>query len=217
MGRACRSSKLKQQHLEHVKQSLSRKGFATQEFLAIAAEVHSATVSNFLNGKPVDTTNAMEICHQLSQDFNEVCISGNETAEALESLETKAIPELENAPQAGALVPLPPVLEVDYVDADADAGADADKVEASSTEKISQEMGTLAGIAVGHTQQVTVNSDLGAAQSAQKGDTSAKTEAKKPKSAEESKSIEVKQSANEVTETGILIGITRQLNIPSKD
>jgi len=55
-----------------VKSSLLRNGFPSQKVLAEHLGIAQSTVSHFLNGKPVDYVNFVEICQVLAQDWREL-------------------------------------------------------------------------------------------------------------------------------------------------
>ena len=55
-----------------VKSSLLRNGFPSQKILAEDLGISQSTVSNFLNGKPVDYLNFIEICARLGQEWRDI-------------------------------------------------------------------------------------------------------------------------------------------------
>jgi hypothetical protein len=55
-----------------VKSSLLRNGFPNQRLLAEHLEIAQSTVSNFLNGIPVDLINFLEICRVLGQEWRDI-------------------------------------------------------------------------------------------------------------------------------------------------
>lgn len=67
-----RSLKVAKQHIGAVKQRLKRKGFRTQQEFANELGLVRSTVSNFLNGKPVDATNFGECCFKLDYTVQEI-------------------------------------------------------------------------------------------------------------------------------------------------
>ncbi len=67
-----RSLKLKQEFIPRAKQAVKRMGYATQQMLAEDLSLARSTVSQFLNGKPVENLNFYEICGQLELDSQEV-------------------------------------------------------------------------------------------------------------------------------------------------
>ncbi|MBD3883684.1 AAA-like domain-containing protein [Phormidium tenue FACHB-886] len=85
-----RSLKLRQSYISHVKLSLLRNGFPSQRLLADHLEIAQSTVSHFLNGKPVDFVNFVELCQVLGQDWRD-----------LADLESEPLTEqVEKAPEA---------------------------------------------------------------------------------------------------------------------
>jgi hypothetical protein len=67
-----RSLKVRSDCLNQVKLALGRNGFSSQRALAEDAEFSLATVSNFLNGKPVDHITFEELCRRLELDWKEI-------------------------------------------------------------------------------------------------------------------------------------------------
>lgn len=67
-----RSLRVRQDYIKQVKSAVSRNGFPRQRDLAEDLEISLATVSNFLNGRPVDYLNFVEICRKLAQDWQEI-------------------------------------------------------------------------------------------------------------------------------------------------
>lgn len=67
-----RSIFVKSEYLIKVKSSLLRNGFPSQKLLAEALGLAQSTVSHFLNGKPVDYINFLEICQQLGYDWRDI-------------------------------------------------------------------------------------------------------------------------------------------------
>ncbi|WP_310411195.1 AAA-like domain-containing protein [Chamaesiphon sp. OTE_8_metabat_110] len=67
-----RSLKIRSDCLNQVKLALGRNGFSSQRALAEDAGFSLATVSNFLNGKPVDYITFEELCQRLGLDWKEV-------------------------------------------------------------------------------------------------------------------------------------------------
>ena len=60
------------QSIPTVKSSLLRNGFPSQKLLAEELGIAQSTVSNFLNGKPVDYVNFIEICRALGQEWRDI-------------------------------------------------------------------------------------------------------------------------------------------------
>lgn len=67
-----RSLKVAPQYIQQVKLAVKRNGFARQRDLAEDLQMSLATVSNFLNGRPVDYLNFFEICQKLGFDLQKI-------------------------------------------------------------------------------------------------------------------------------------------------
>jgi len=67
-----RSLKVAPHYIDKVKSALQRNRFPRQRDLAEELQLSLATVSNFLNGKPVDYLNFYEICQKLGLDLQEI-------------------------------------------------------------------------------------------------------------------------------------------------
>ncbi|MEB3337182.1 MAG: AAA-like domain-containing protein [Leptolyngbyaceae bacterium] len=67
-----RSLRVQAQYLPITKASLLRHGFPSQKILAEDLGIAQSTVSNFLNGKPVDYLNFLEICRVLGQEWRDI-------------------------------------------------------------------------------------------------------------------------------------------------
>lgn len=67
-----RGIKVRQAEIQKVKQVLKRNGVSRQQDLADELNISKNTVWNFLNGKPVDYSNFVEICRRLSLDVQEI-------------------------------------------------------------------------------------------------------------------------------------------------
>ena len=67
-----RSLKASQKGIAIVKQAVKRNGYARQKDLAEELALALATVSNLLNGKPVDILNFQQICEKLGLDWREI-------------------------------------------------------------------------------------------------------------------------------------------------
>ncbi|MGD1698610.1 AAA-like domain-containing protein [Dapis sp. BLCC M229] len=75
-----RSLRVAPEYLEKVKLAVKRNNFPSQKALANELGIVRSTVSNFLNGKPVDFLNFTEICEKLSLDWQAIAqIPGKET------------------------------------------------------------------------------------------------------------------------------------------
>ena len=98
-----RSLRVVRQYIETVKLARQRNGFPRQQDLAEALGLSRDTVSNFLNGKPVDYLNFLELCGKLALDWREVAgLGSHDTTGSQSSLdETQAKPrEVEQQIQA---------------------------------------------------------------------------------------------------------------------
>jgi transcriptional regulator with XRE-family HTH domain len=67
-----RSLRLRLKCIPAVKSSLLRNGFPSQKILAEDLGIAQSTVSHFLNGKPVDYVNFIEICRGLNQEWRDI-------------------------------------------------------------------------------------------------------------------------------------------------
>ena len=67
-----RSLRLREELIPTVKSSLLRNGFPSQKILAEDLGISQSTVSNFLNGRPVDYANFLEICRILAQEWRNI-------------------------------------------------------------------------------------------------------------------------------------------------
>ncbi|NEQ69172.1 MAG: molecular chaperone Tir [Symploca sp. SIO2D2] len=76
-----RSLRVREDCILKVKSSLLRNGFPTQKLLAEDLGIALSTVSNFLNGRPVDLINFMEICRVLGQEWRELAYFEGEPPE----------------------------------------------------------------------------------------------------------------------------------------
>lgn len=71
--KASRSLQVRQDYVPTVKAAVSRKGYHRQKDLAENLELSLATVSNFLNGKPVDRKNFEDISEELGLSWQKIC------------------------------------------------------------------------------------------------------------------------------------------------
>ncbi|MEM7556982.1 MAG: ATP-binding protein [Cyanobacteria bacterium P01_A01_bin.84] len=67
-----RSLKVSPQYIAQVKQAVKRNGFPSQKALAIELVLSLSTVKSFLNGRPVDYLNFVEIAEKLGQNWQEI-------------------------------------------------------------------------------------------------------------------------------------------------
>ncbi|MFP4412113.1 hypothetical protein [Coleofasciculus sp.] len=86
-SRMSRGTKVHPDYIPKLKQALRRNGFPRQIDLAEAVGVSKNTAWNFLNGKPVDHLNFLELCNKLGYDWREVADLG-------ENPETQNVPNV---------------------------------------------------------------------------------------------------------------------------
>lgn len=67
-----RSLRVRAEYISQVKLAVQRNGYPRQKDLAEDLGISLATVSNFLNGRPVDYLNCIEFCRVLGQDWKEI-------------------------------------------------------------------------------------------------------------------------------------------------
>jgi serine/threonine-protein kinase len=67
-----RSLKVKSEYIPRVKQAVKLNGYASQQVLAEVLGFGRATISLFLNGKPISNLNFFEICQKLGLDYREI-------------------------------------------------------------------------------------------------------------------------------------------------
>jgi hypothetical protein len=67
-----RSLKIRPDRIPTIKSTLLRNGFPSQRILAEHLEIAQSTVSSFLNGKPVDYLNFLELCRVLGQEWQDI-------------------------------------------------------------------------------------------------------------------------------------------------
>ncbi|WP_254565219.1 AAA-like domain-containing protein [Oscillatoria sp. HE19RPO] len=67
-----RSLKIRPSCISTLKSSLLRHGFPSQKILAEELGFAQSTVSNFLNGKPVDFANFIELCRVLAREWRDI-------------------------------------------------------------------------------------------------------------------------------------------------
>lgn len=72
-----RSLRVHSQHLGPLKAALLRHGFPSQRILAENLGLSQSTVSNFLNGKPIDYLNFVELCQALGQEWRDLADCGD--------------------------------------------------------------------------------------------------------------------------------------------
>jgi hypothetical protein len=74
-----RSLRVAPEYIQKVKSALQRNGYPSQQVLAENVGVSLSTVKNFLNGKPVDYTNFVELSKSLGQDWQAIAYKEPET------------------------------------------------------------------------------------------------------------------------------------------
>lgn len=74
-----RGTRVHPDYIPKLKQALRRNGFPRQIDLAEAIGVSKNTVNSFLNGKPVEHLNFLELCNKLGYDWREVADFGENT------------------------------------------------------------------------------------------------------------------------------------------
>ena len=67
-----RSSRVAPDKIQKVKAAVERNGFPSQKALAVETGLSRATVHNFLNGKPVDRLNFVELSEKLQLDWQDI-------------------------------------------------------------------------------------------------------------------------------------------------
>ncbi|MDJ1181707.1 AAA-like domain-containing protein [Roseofilum casamattae] len=93
-----RSLKVSPQFVSQVKAVVKRQGYPRQKDLADELQLSLATVSNYLNGKPVDNVNFQEISERLEQDWPAIALFEDTTDRLPEddSQSASQIPVLDN-------------------------------------------------------------------------------------------------------------------------
>lgn len=103
-----RSLKVHPKHRQHVKSTVQREGFPRQKDLAEELNLSLATVSNFLNGKPVDYLNFLEIAERLSLNWQDIADVDNNGSNGVQGIYTS--PEIgQEQPEKIIYVERPPV------------------------------------------------------------------------------------------------------------
>jgi transcriptional regulator with XRE-family HTH domain len=69
-----RSLRVQTDYIEKVKIAVKRNGYPRQKDLAEDLNISLATLSNFLNGRPVDNLNFIEICRRIEQDWQAIAV-----------------------------------------------------------------------------------------------------------------------------------------------
>ncbi|HEY9649726.1 MAG TPA: molecular chaperone Tir, partial [Coleofasciculaceae cyanobacterium] len=87
-----RSLRLREQCIPILKSSLLRHGFPSQKILAEELGISQSTVSSFLNGKPVDYLNFVELCRVLSQEWRDIAdLDDKSNSEAVPTVKVKVL------------------------------------------------------------------------------------------------------------------------------
>ncbi|MCT7993767.1 tetratricopeptide repeat protein, partial [Laspinema olomoucense] len=84
-----RSIRVRQELIPRVKQAVTRSGFVRQKDVALELDLADSTIRNFLNGKPVDSTNFMEICRVLNLEWQDVADLGEPDGDDLSPVSGK--------------------------------------------------------------------------------------------------------------------------------
>lgn len=87
-----RSLKVAPKYLEKVKFAVKHNSFPSQKALALDLGIARSTVSNFLNGKPVDFLNFTEICEKLCIDWQAIAQIPENEQEAEKTIYIKRPP-----------------------------------------------------------------------------------------------------------------------------
>ena len=164
------------------------------------------TLKKFLKGEAIDRPFFYAICDRIGKKESDIGITGDADPD-LALKERDSLLEMAFAPElrGGELARVPGVIDAEYVDVK-DTQQDSEQG-AESTSKISikQDIDTLEGLAVGHSPQTN---------RASANETTQREGA--PNQVVEN-SLDVKQTVRVVKRSGILIGSTEQLNIPSDE
>ncbi len=87
-----RSLKVREDSIPIIKSSLLRNGFPSQKVLAEDLGISQSTVSNFLNGRPVDYANFIEISRILGQEWRNIAdLNDNSQLESVPTLKAKFV------------------------------------------------------------------------------------------------------------------------------
>ena len=199
MERAPRSMKVHPAQLDRVKAAYGRSDCFNQQDLADELGISLDTLSKFLNGKPVDRGNAIEICRRLGLDSNEVLILGNAEVETLEANPAEAVElGLETAP-TGELARRPEM--PDIIDADCEpvgSGAEGTAAAQDGSVQIRQTADEVEGILAGDVKQVNTH---GAAP------------APSPPAAAPAAKKDIEQTVRVIKPGAIVLGQANQINL----
>ncbi|MCT7969564.1 tetratricopeptide repeat protein [Laspinema sp. D1] len=84
-----RSIRVRQELIPRVKQAVTRSGFVRQKDVALELDLADSTIRNFLNGRPVDSTNFIEICRVLNLEWQDVADLGEPDGDDLSQVSGK--------------------------------------------------------------------------------------------------------------------------------
>ena len=111
-----RSLKVAPQYIKQVKSALRRNRFARQQELAEDLQLSLSTVSNFLNGRPVDYLNFVEISSRLAQDWEKIADFDAQSTEDISPAReaesegaTLALAEIQGEAEVSNYVERPPI------------------------------------------------------------------------------------------------------------
>ncbi|NEQ27600.1 MAG: helix-turn-helix transcriptional regulator, partial [Microcoleus sp. SIO2G3] len=90
-----RSVRVRVDCIQRVKQAVRRNHFPRQQDLAEAVGLSKNTISSFLNGRPVDYLNFLEICQRLSLDWQEIAADLDDFEEGIAQDKTSAYTAIE--------------------------------------------------------------------------------------------------------------------------
>ena len=193
MERAPRSLKVHPGQIAQVKAAYGRSGCFNQKDLAEELGLSLDTLSKFLNGKPVDRMNALQICDRLSLAPDATLMLGTDEVDTLEAtpMTPPALP-LESL-AGGELAPLPP-MDVDF---EAVEDAPVSTAEPDTKMSIKQTATNNDGFMFGHVNRVKDKSQTKPADD--------QADAVKPP-----QDIDIEQSVE--TNTGFMFGHVDQLD-----
>jgi WD40 repeat protein/transcriptional regulator with XRE-family HTH domain len=83
-----RSTKISPDKIKIVKAALKRNGFPSQNSLATELGISRATISSFLNGRPLDHSYFVEISERLNLDWQEICVKEDIEEEPIQEEQT---------------------------------------------------------------------------------------------------------------------------------
>lgn len=103
-----RSVKVRPELISKVKTALSRRGYIRQTDLAEYIQISQSTISSFLNGRPVDYLNFIEICRALGLEWQDIADLTLETSTDTIKVvnQTQSISSLHSLEHPSGQVPL---------------------------------------------------------------------------------------------------------------